>query len=67
MIIRNQWIQSDHSKLAACRKRKLLCATAFQEFEWHATEAVDYEDVQDEIPEISFESETSLRDVVDAV
>lgn len=54
-------------RIVVRRQRELLCAMAFQEFEWHAIKGVDYEDVQDEIPEISFESRRPLLHEVDPV
>ena len=54
-------------RIAARRQRGLLCTTTFQEFEWYAIEDVDYEDVQDEIPETSFEPGMPLVDEVDSM
>lgn len=54
-------------QIATRCQRELLCALAFQEFGWCVIGNVNYECVQDEIPEISFKPGMPLLDEVDFV
>ena len=54
-------------RVAACRQNELLCAMAFQEFEWHAVNDVDFNDLEADILEIVHEIGTTVLDGIEPV
>ena len=54
-------------RVAARHQKKLLCAMAFQDLEWHAVDDVDFDDAEADILEIDHESGTPVLDGIEPV
>ena len=49
------------------RQKELLCAMACQELEWHAINDVDFDGVENDVPEITHGPRTLILDNVEPV
>ena len=49
------------------RQKELLCAMTFQELEWHAINDVDFDGVENDIPEITHGPGTPVLDNIGPV
>ena len=56
-----------HRRIEAHRQKELLCAVAFQELEWHAIDDVDFNGVENDIPEITHRPGTPALDNIEPV
>ena len=48
----NLWKTSHCGRIEACHKNELVCAMALPELEWHVIDYVDFDGVENDIPEI---------------
>ena len=52
-------------RIDTCHQKALLSSMAFQELEWHTIDDIDFNGVDNDIPEITHEPGTSVHDNID--